>query len=124
MVTCSAIGDPYFGDVIHGIDRVAQKNGFAVLVKEVRSVRWSSAEIRDIILSRAADGIIVLGSISPFDLKDEVDTADPLSAGGGRSGDRLDVHAAAPVGAGSTTSRRPRNSPGTWSGLATAASPS
>lgn len=69
MVTCSAIGDPYFGDVIHGIDRAAQKHGFAVLVKEVPSVRWSSAEVRDIILSRAAGGVIVLGCISPFELE-------------------------------------------------------
>jgi LacI family repressor for deo operon, udp, cdd, tsx, nupC, and nupG len=69
IVTCSAIGDPYFGDVIRGIDRVAQRHGFAVLVKEVPSVRWSSAVVRDIILSRAADGVIVLGSISPFDLE-------------------------------------------------------
>lgn len=68
MVTCSVIGDPYFGDVIRGIDRIAQRNGFAVLVKEVPSVRWSSELVRDIILSRAADGVIVLGSISPFDL--------------------------------------------------------
>ena len=69
MVTCSAIGDPYFGDVIRGIDRAAQRHGFAVLVKEVPSVRWSSEMVRDIILSRAADGVIVLGSISPFDLE-------------------------------------------------------
>jgi LacI family repressor for deo operon, udp, cdd, tsx, nupC, and nupG len=69
MVTCSAIGDPYFGDVIRGIDRAAQKHGFAVLVKEVPSVRWSSAVVRDIILSRAADGVIVLGSISPFEFE-------------------------------------------------------
>ena len=69
MVTCSAIGDPYFGDVIHGIDRVAQRHGFAVLVKEVPSVRWSSEMVRDIILSRAADGVIVLGSISPFEFE-------------------------------------------------------
>lgn len=73
MVTCSVIGDPYFGDVIRGIDRAAQKHGFAVLVKEVPSARWSSEMVRDIILSRAADGVIVLGSSSPFDLEDGTD---------------------------------------------------
>jgi LacI family repressor for deo operon, udp, cdd, tsx, nupC, and nupG len=67
MVTCSVIGDPYFGDVIRGIDRVAQRHGFAVLVKEVPPIRWSFEMVRDIILSRAADGVIVLGSNSPFD---------------------------------------------------------
>lgn len=74
MVTCWSIGDPYFGDVIRGIERVAQRHGFAVLVKEVPSVRWSSALVRDIILSRAADGVIVLGSISPFDMEEGADS--------------------------------------------------
>lgn len=69
MVTCWAIGDPYFGDVIRGIERIAQRHGFAVLVKEVPSVRWPSALVREIILSRSVDGVIVLGSISPFDLQ-------------------------------------------------------
>jgi LacI family repressor for deo operon, udp, cdd, tsx, nupC, and nupG len=41
----------------------------SLLVKEVPSVRWSSAEVRDIILSRAADGVVVLGCISPFDFE-------------------------------------------------------
>jgi LacI family repressor for deo operon, udp, cdd, tsx, nupC, and nupG len=74
MVTCSVIGDPYFGDVIRGIDRAAQRHGFAVLVKEVPPVRWSFEMVRDIILSRAADGVIVLGSSSPFDLGADADS--------------------------------------------------
>jgi LacI family repressor for deo operon, udp, cdd, tsx, nupC, and nupG len=74
MVTCSVIGDPYFGDVIRGIDRAAQRHGFAVLVKEVPPVRWSFEMVRDLILSRAADGVIVLGSSSPFDLGADADS--------------------------------------------------
>jgi len=69
MVTCSAIGDPFFGDVIRGIDRAARLHGFAVLVKELPPVRWSTVMVRDVILSRAADGVIVLGSWSPFELE-------------------------------------------------------
>ena len=33
MVICSAIGDPYFGDVIHGIQRAARKRGVSTLVR-------------------------------------------------------------------------------------------
>ncbi len=69
MVTCSVIGDPFFGDVIRAIDHAAQRHGFAVLVKEVPPVRWSAGMVSDIILSRAVDGVIVLGSRSPFELE-------------------------------------------------------
>jgi LacI family repressor for deo operon, udp, cdd, tsx, nupC, and nupG len=85
MVTCSAIGDPFFGDVIRGIDRAAQRHGFAVLAKEVPPVRWTTEMVRDIILSRAADGVIVLGSSSPFDLGAVGDTGilyPPVVVGG------------------------------------------
>ena len=71
MVICSAIGDPYFGDVIHGIQRAAKERGMTILVREVRSIHERPSEASDILLSRAADGVIVLGSNSPFDLTDE-----------------------------------------------------
>ena len=72
MVICSAIGDPYFGDVIHGIQRVAKERGVTILVREVRSINERPSEASGIVLSRAADGVIVLGSNSPFDLTDDV----------------------------------------------------
>ena len=72
MVICSAIGDPYFGDVIRGIQRVARERGMTILVREVRSIHERPSEASDIVLSRAADGVIVLGSNSPFDLTEDV----------------------------------------------------
>lgn len=65
MVVCSAIGDPYFGDVIYGIQRGAKEHGMTVLVREVRSIHERPSEASDIVLSRKADGVIVLGSNSP-----------------------------------------------------------
>lgn len=67
LVSVSALGNPYFADVIRGVDRIAQRHGFVTFVKEVPPGPWSPALIRDMILSRAADGVIVLGSDSPFE---------------------------------------------------------
>jgi LacI family repressor for deo operon, udp, cdd, tsx, nupC, and nupG len=67
LVSVSALGNPYFADVIRGIDQVDRHHGFVTFVKEVPPGRWSPALVRDLILSRAADGVIVLGSDSPFE---------------------------------------------------------
>lgn len=68
MVLVWDIGDPYYGDLIHGAMRVAEVNGFAVHVKEVHAIHPNPADINDIVLSRAADGVILLGGPAPFDL--------------------------------------------------------
>jgi len=67
LVSVSALGNPYFADVIRGVDRIAQSHGFVTFVKEVPPGRWSPTLVREMILSRTADGVIVLGSDSPFE---------------------------------------------------------
>ena len=98
MVICSAIGDPYFGDVIHGIQRAAKERGMTILVREVRSIHERPSEATDIVLSRAADGVIVLGSNSPFDLTDERPQCGGSSARGRRRRDRFGRASAHAVG--------------------------
>jgi LacI family repressor for deo operon, udp, cdd, tsx, nupC, and nupG len=70
MVLVSEIGDPYYGDVIHGITRIADQNEFAVHVKEVSATGARPSQIDDIVLSRGADGVILLGGPAPFELSD------------------------------------------------------
>ncbi len=67
MVLVWAVGDPFYGDLIQGIDEAARRRNFSVYIKEANSIHMSPAELNDILLSRQADGVILLGGPSPFE---------------------------------------------------------
>ncbi|MER5173590.1 LacI family DNA-binding transcriptional regulator [Thioclava kandeliae] len=67
LVLTSGIGDPFYGDVISGIGRVARSKGYTVRIEELYDgTPLSSNDLSSFISSRQADGIVVLGSPWPF----------------------------------------------------------
>ena len=75
MVIVWAVGDPFYGDLIHGIAEAAERRGFSVYIKESNSVHMTPADLSDILLSRQADGVILLGGPSPFEAAGDYSTA-------------------------------------------------
>lgn len=66
LVMVWTIGDPFYGDVLTGITRVAKQRGYHIHIREVASGSLSNHDLNDIVTSRQADGIIVLGGAAPF----------------------------------------------------------
>ncbi|MBH0239889.1 LacI family DNA-binding transcriptional regulator [Methylobrevis albus] len=75
MVVVWAVGDPFYGDVIHGISEAAARKGYSIYIKEVHSTQMVPSSLDDIVLSRQADGVILLGGPSPFDVSEDFRTA-------------------------------------------------
>jgi LacI family repressor for deo operon, udp, cdd, tsx, nupC, and nupG len=67
MVLVWAVGDPFYGDLIQGIGRAARRRDFSVYIKEANSIHMTPADLNDIVLSRQADGVILLGGPSPYE---------------------------------------------------------
>ncbi|MGD8175178.1 LacI family DNA-binding transcriptional regulator [Marinimicrobium sp. ARAG 43.8] len=66
MVVLQSVGLPFWGGVMNGINRVAQEEGYAILIRETTH---SPPELDDycrMVMSKEADGIIILASPSPF----------------------------------------------------------
>jgi LacI family repressor for deo operon, udp, cdd, tsx, nupC, and nupG len=66
MVVLPEVGDPFFSEVMHGIAEVAAEQHYSILVKETETNTLSLDEYSHIVLSRQADGIILLASICPL----------------------------------------------------------
>jgi LacI family repressor for deo operon, udp, cdd, tsx, nupC, and nupG len=66
LVLTSEIGDPFYGQVISGISRIARARGLNVRVQEVEHGHLAAGELERIAKSRQVDGIIVLGEAGPF----------------------------------------------------------
>ncbi|WP_346837667.1 LacI family DNA-binding transcriptional regulator [Microbulbifer sp. SAOS-129_SWC] len=66
MVVLPSVGDPFFSGVMRGIGRVAQREGYSILISETQSNSAGFNEYADMVFSKQADGIILLASISPF----------------------------------------------------------
>lgn len=66
MVVLPSIGDPFFSGVVKGIQSVAAQKGYSVLFTETK---MSSDEFTSLLVSRQADGMILLATMPPFGLE-------------------------------------------------------
>lgn len=66
VVVLPSVGDPFFAGVMRGIWRVADEEGYSILIRETQFNTHEFDEYSDIVFSKQADGIVLLASISPF----------------------------------------------------------
>mgnify|MGYP001825728094 CR=1 FL=1 len=66
MVVIPCIGDPFFTNVMQGIRSVVAEHGYSVIINETNFNTMTAEEIGAIMVSRQADGFILLASIFPF----------------------------------------------------------
>jgi LacI family repressor for deo operon, udp, cdd, tsx, nupC, and nupG len=65
MVVLPSVGDPFFTGVMAAIARVASEHHYSILIRETEMNTLSLDEYSDIVLSKQADGIILLASTCP-----------------------------------------------------------
>ena len=66
MVVLPSIGDPFFTDVLKGIRTVTNAHGYSIIISETQFNTLTADEVGSMLVSRQADGIILLASIFPF----------------------------------------------------------
>ena len=66
MVVLPSIGDPFFAELIRGIRTVAMAKGYSLMISETQFNTITADEIGTMIVSRQADGIILLACMSPY----------------------------------------------------------
>jgi LacI family repressor for deo operon, udp, cdd, tsx, nupC, and nupG len=66
MVVLPSIGDPFFTGVMSGIRSVASGRGYSLLINDTQFNTMTEDEIGAMVVSRQADGIVLLASMSPF----------------------------------------------------------
>ena len=66
MVVLPSIGDPFFTDVMKGIRSVADESGYSILINDTQFNTMTADEIGAMVVSRQADGIVLLAAMSPF----------------------------------------------------------
>jgi LacI family repressor for deo operon, udp, cdd, tsx, nupC, and nupG len=66
MVVLPSVGDPFFTGVMQGIRQIATKNNYSLLINETQFNTMTADEIGAMVVSRQADGIVLLASMSPF----------------------------------------------------------
>ncbi len=66
MVVLPSVGDPFFTEVMSGIRKVATEKGYSLLINETQFNAMTADEIGAMVVSRQADGIVLLASVSPF----------------------------------------------------------
>lgn len=66
VVVLPSVGDPFFAGVMRGIWRVADEEGYSILIRETQFNTHEFDEYSDIVFSKQADGIVLLATISPF----------------------------------------------------------
>ncbi len=60
------ICDPYFSDILQGIEDVAVKNGYIVLICDSNQQQKRGRSFVNLLYTRQVDGMILLGSVIPF----------------------------------------------------------
>lgn len=66
MVVLPSVGDPFFTDVMKGIRTAASGRGYSLLINETQFNTMTEDEVVAMVVSRQADGIVLLASMSPF----------------------------------------------------------
>ncbi len=65
MVVLPSVGDPFFTDVMRGIVRIAVEHQYSIVIREADMNTLSLDDYSDMVLSKQADGIILLASTCP-----------------------------------------------------------
>ncbi|MEM1410983.1 MAG: LacI family DNA-binding transcriptional regulator [Pseudomonadota bacterium] len=66
MVVLPSVGDPFFTGVLEGIRRVVTQRGYTLIISETSASTLSADEMGAMLVSRQADGFILLASNFPF----------------------------------------------------------
>lgn len=66
MVVLPSIGDPFFTAVMQGIRSVVAEHDYSILISETNFNTMTAEEVGAMMVSRQADGFILLASIFPF----------------------------------------------------------
>lgn len=69
MVVLPSVGDPFFTDVMKGIRSVANEAGYSILINDTQFNTMTADDIGAMVVSRQADGIVLLATMSPFGTK-------------------------------------------------------
>lgn len=69
VVLVPDITNSFFAGVIQGIERVANKNKYRVLLGDTQYSKESERDYAELVAQRQADGVISLGSNIPFDYR-------------------------------------------------------
>ncbi len=80
IVIVPQIQNTFFSGIIQGIENVAHDNGFKILLGETRNDQARLDYYADMVATRIADGLILLGSLLPTCVADAIreDRAPPL----------------------------------------------
>jgi len=84
MVVLPSVGDPFFTDVMQGIRSVVAEHGYSIIINETNFNTMTAEEMGAMMVSRQADGFILLASIFPFGnelLKKTENRAQPIVIG-------------------------------------------
>jgi LacI family repressor for deo operon, udp, cdd, tsx, nupC, and nupG len=71
LVIVPDICDPFFADVIQGIERTAAENGYLVLIGDCAQQNQQEKTFINLIITKQIDGMLLLGSNLPFDASKE-----------------------------------------------------
>lgn len=66
MVVLPSVGDPFFTAVMRGVRTAARAKGYSVIIEETQLNTMTADEMGAMLVSKQADGIMLLGSMSPF----------------------------------------------------------
>ncbi|MEH6550275.1 MAG: LacI family DNA-binding transcriptional regulator [Pseudomonadales bacterium] len=66
VVFITSVGDPFLEGVMRGISQIAEEKKYNILIQETRSNTVSFDEYNKMVLSKQADGVILLAAICPF----------------------------------------------------------
>lgn len=79
LVTVPDISNPFFSQVIRGVEEAASAAGYAVLLGDTRHEDEREAQYAEMLRRREADGLIFLGHRLPRALAEMVDRLGPLA---------------------------------------------
>ncbi|EPP2815146.1 DNA-binding transcriptional regulator CytR [Providencia stuartii] len=65
------ISDPFFSDVICGLEKVAAQEGYFVLIGDCKHQQKQENAFINLIITKQIDGMVLLGSNLPFDVSAE-----------------------------------------------------
>ncbi|MCG7496896.1 DNA-binding transcriptional regulator CytR [Vibrio sp. Of7-15] len=73
------ICDPYFSEIIRGIEEAAKENGYLVLLGNSSQQHQTESSLVNLVFTKQADGMLLLGTDLPFDVsKPEQKNLPPL----------------------------------------------
>lgn len=78
IVIVPEIANPFYSGIIQSIENVAHELGYRVLIGETQGRQDRLDSYADMVLTRAANGLILLGSLLPSVVRDSVAAGQPI----------------------------------------------